>query len=360
MIIRPKNKLATAATASCLAFLLGIAASSGAPGQNVAFADGAVPAGNLSISAPADVSFVAHADGTLVMPSADALYLENLGGREARVSKLTFTPGSNWNLVADVTRSDAVNSVDIAVEPRPGQWTGGGEDLGSAGGEVEVGGDEASQAAWTMGSSQAATAYGWTSGMSDASAMEAVNARIPIAASGNVANVTKAGTTTQIGTMGWYVVDDTVTNDVYDKIAGLQTAVDGKTNTRVKGNAESDYRTGDVNLTYANLGTAPVANGGTGATTAAAARTNLEVLPSFNVGAVDLDTLQTTGVYHITASGFTHAPVTNWGTVYVDFTVGTPYQIYIPDNQPTLYKRHYTKSTSTWNAWIQITAAITS
>lgn len=47
------------------------------------------------------------------------------------------------------------------------------------------------------------------------------------------------------------------------------------TKTRVKGNAESSYRTGDVNLTYANLGTAPIANGGTGATTAAAARKNI-------------------------------------------------------------------------------------
>ena len=44
-------------------------------------------------------------------------------------------------------------------------------------------------------------------------------------------------------------------------------AVDAKAGvTGVKGNAESSYRTGQVNLTYANLGTAPVANGGTGQT----------------------------------------------------------------------------------------------
>ena len=30
--------------------------------------------------------------------------------------------------------------------------------------------------------------------------------------------------------------------------------MNGKTNTKVKGNAESSYRTGDVNLTYANIG----------------------------------------------------------------------------------------------------------
>lgn len=45
--------------------------------------------------------------------------------------------------------------------------------------------------------------------------------------------------------------------------------------TGVKGDAESSYRTGDVNLAYANLGTCPVAYGGTGATDAATARTNI-------------------------------------------------------------------------------------
>ena len=49
----------------------------------------------------------------------------------------------------------------------------------------------------------------------------------------------------------------------------------------VKGNAESSYRSGNVNLTPANIGavstsdTIAIAHGGTGATTAAAARTNL-------------------------------------------------------------------------------------
>ena len=47
------------------------------------------------------------------------------------------------------------------------------------------------------------------------------------------------------------------------------------TKTRVKGNAETSYRTGDVNLTYANIGTVPIANGGTGKTTAEEAWTAL-------------------------------------------------------------------------------------
>ena len=44
----------------------------------------------------------------------------------------------------------------------------------------------------------------------------------------------------------------------------------------VKGDAESSYRTGDVNITYPNLGTAPIANGGTGQTSAVEANWALE------------------------------------------------------------------------------------
>lgn len=57
--------------------------------------------------------------------------------------------------------------------------------------------------------------------------------------------------------------------------------------TGVKGNAESTYRTGQVNITHANLGTTPVANGGTGQTTAQAAANSL-------LGALDNSAAQTT------------------------------------------------------------------
>lgn len=45
--------------------------------------------------------------------------------------------------------------------------------------------------------------------------------------------------------------------------------------TGVKGNSESKYRTGDVNISYANIGTVPITNGGTNATTAQNAKANL-------------------------------------------------------------------------------------
>lgn len=51
------------------------------------------------------------------------------------------------------------------------------------------------------------------------------------------------------------------TEFVLNSVAESTTGVSG-----VKGDAEPTYRTGNVNLTYANLGTAPVANGGTNMT----------------------------------------------------------------------------------------------
>ena len=70
--------------------------------------------------------------------------------------------------------------------------------------------------------------------------------------------------------------------------------------------------------------------------------------------ATDFNTFTTTGIYHICVSTNSnlHAPTTNHGTLIVDFSVGTPYQIWIPDNVvDAQYKRTYTKSSSTWSGW---------
>ena len=69
----------------------------------------------------------------------------------------------------------------------------------------------------------------------------------------------------------------------------------------------------------------------------------------------DFNTLQTTGVYHIKAS-CTNMPIGAYGTLYVDFSVGTSYQIYIPDNTaPVIYKRAY--SSSSWTKWRPISTS---
>ena len=75
------------------------------------------------------------------------------------------------------------------------------------------------------------------------------------------------------------------------KLDGIAAGAQVNSVTGVKGNAETNYRTGNVNITPANIGAAaashnhaasnitsgtlPIARGGTGATSAAAARTNL-------------------------------------------------------------------------------------
>lgn len=68
-------------------------------------------------------------------------------------------------------------------------------------------------------------------------------------------------------------------------------------------------------------------------------------------GSPDLDTFTTTGIYHIATQTATHAPTTNHATLFVDATVGTPYQIFKPDTgDTTWYTRH--RSGSSWTAWV--------
>lgn len=66
----------------------------------------------------------------------------------------------------------------------------------------------------------------------------------------------------------------------------------------------------------------------------------------------DLNTYTTTGIYHIGLSS-TNAPVTQHSTVYVEAGVGTPYQLFKPDNlDTTWYTRH--KVTDGWSEWVAL------
>ena len=65
---------------------------------------------------------------------------------------------------------------------------------------------------------------------------------------------------------------------------------------------------------------------------------------------VDVNTLKTTGIYSL-PSNCTNNGTTNAGTIIVDFNVGTPYQLWIPDNTHSLYKRNWDKTNSKWNGW---------
>ena len=69
---------------------------------------------------------------------------------------------------------------------------------------------------------------------------------------------------------------------------------------------------------------------------------------SIRTDAFDLNNLQTTGIYH-TKGTLTNAPTTGNAFVYVNFDVGTPYQIFMHDATFKLYYRTY--SSSAWTSW---------
>lgn len=77
-----------------------------------------------------------------------------------------------------------------------------------------------------------------------------------------------------------------------------------------------------------------------------------KVTESQNV-ATDLNNIKSTGIHHISAST-SNNPTGTHGTLFAEFNVGTPYQIWLPDNLNTAYKRNYTTSTSSWGIWTQL------
>lgn len=69
----------------------------------------------------------------------------------------------------------------------------------------------------------------------------------------------------------------------------------------------------------------------------------------------DIDTLKTTGLYIVGVSGCTNVPSgAGWGTIYVDWTIGIKYQIYINDGDAwKIWKRKWNSSTSAWGSWVK-------
>ena len=69
----------------------------------------------------------------------------------------------------------------------------------------------------------------------------------------------------------------------------------------------------------------------------------------------DLNTIKTTGVYHLKTTLYTNGPgIQNHATLFVDYTVGTPYQIYIPDSVNRAWRRNHNNSNDTWTAWTEL------
>lgn len=72
----------------------------------------------------------------------------------------------------------------------------------------------------------------------------------------------------------------------------------------------------------------------------------------------DLNTLMTTGVYHSITGNVTNAPESGTCMIFVDWSVLSPFQLYIHDINPVFWKRHYNTSTKTWSAWTKLDAGI--
>ena len=71
-------------------------------------------------------------------------------------------------------------------------------------------------------------------------------------------------------------------------------------------------------------------------------------LKNENLSNVDLNNVTITGIYHLSGT-LTNSPLSCNATLLVDFSVGTPYQIFMPDYTWTMYKRIY--SNSSWGGW---------
>lgn len=74
-------------------------------------------------------------------------------------------------------------------------------------------------------------------------------------------------------------------------------------------------------------------------------------LKNENLSNVDLNNVTTTGIYHLTGT-LTNNPINGNATLYVEFDVGTPYQIFIPDYMYVMYKRNY--SNGSWGNWQEL------
>ena len=122
-------------------------------------------------------------------------------------------------------------------------------------------------------------------------------------------------------------------------------------------NGTSFNGTGDI--TTANWGTSrTITIGNTGKSVNGGGNVNWSIdeigaLKASKQGATDVNTLKTTGRYFIKGTP-TNAPTSNHGVIDVAWDIGTPYQIFYPDNVNTAYKRTWNSSNSTWSGWTQL------
>ena len=76
---------------------------------------------------------------------------------------------------------------------------------------------------------------------------------------------------------------------------------------------------------------------------------------TINTSKTDFNTLTETGIYHIVITDALNSPASNHGTLYVDTTVGTKYQVFMSDNVTNyMHKRYYDITNKKWLGWTQL------
>lgn len=138
--------------------------------------------------------------------------------------------------------------------------------------------------------------------------------------------------------------------------AGYITAADNITgNAATATNATNDSDGNKINTTYLKKSQTNItkASGGTLGTITLDQKSTDYINVTKITTATDMDTIKTTGVYIVAVSGCTHTPTGAWGTMYVDWSVGTHYQLYIQDGgTPLIYKRGW--NGSAWGNWTKL------
>ena len=113
---------------------------------------------------------------------------------------------------------------------------------------------------------------------------------------------------------------------------------------------------GSANITTANWGTARnltignTAKSVNGSANVSWSLSEIGAMPCNKVTSLDCNTIKTTSIYLVKGSP-TNAGTTTHGTLKTYFDVGTPYQLWMPDNANTVYKRTYNTTNAAWNGW---------
>ena len=128
-----------------------------------------------------------------------------------------------------------------------------------------------------------------------------------------------------------------------DHVHPLQTSVSGNAGTATK------------LATARNITIGNKTNSFDGSANIAFTLADIGAVPCTSVTSGDLNNFKTTGYYSL-RNTLTNSPTSGHAMLFVDFTVGTPFQLFMHDGTFKFYKRTWNSSSSTWSAWTETLA----